>query len=404
MSLPGMKSTADFATDERPKNYREGLMLLEPRSGASLYRLTAAMRSEATDDPEFIWWNETLEMFVFTINEASGYNTSATAMTIDGLGLKLKVGDIVRNKRTNEVMRVTSVTSDTVVNFSRGFGGSSAVALLDNDVLLYVGSAYREGAGRAVGTSTNPTKAYNYTQIFRDPVEWTRTAMKTRYRTGDAVKHDKRRTMHKHSLGIERAFFLGQRFEGTESGQPIRTTGGLLNFIPAGNKKTVQGAGGALDMDEFESYFEDMFAYGSGEKLAYCSLSVIMSIQTMIRKNTNYQFLMGQKEYGLNVTKLVSPAGILNLTEHPAFGQKGAFLEDSMIVLDTANLVYRYITDTTYLKDREDRGTDGKTDEWLTECGLEVHNPETFFMLSGILSGKADVQPPVQLLPAEEEE
>jgi hypothetical protein len=60
------------------------------------------------------------------------------------------------------------------------------------------------------------------------------------------------------------------------------------------------------------------------------------------------------------------------------------------VVLDTANLRYRYVTDTTYLKDREDKGTDGKADEYLTEAGLEVHNAETFFWLKDIQSGVAD--------------
>ena len=57
---------------------------------------------------------------------------------------------------------------------------------------------------------------------------------------------------------------------------------------------------------------------------------------------------------------------------------------------DTAKLKYRYIDDTQLLKDREDRGTDGKTEEYLTECGLEVHNPEEFFYLYGINGVAAD--------------
>ena len=62
-----------------------------------------------------------------------------------------------------------------------------------------------------------------------------------------------------------------------------------------------------------------------------------------------------------------------------------------MVVMDTANLKYRYVTDTVLLKDRETPGDDGKVEEYLTEAGLEVHHPDTFFWLKGILGGAKGV-------------
>ena len=32
MALPGMKSTADFTADERPRNWREGILRLAPNA------------------------------------------------------------------------------------------------------------------------------------------------------------------------------------------------------------------------------------------------------------------------------------------------------------------------------------------------------------------------------------
>lgn len=391
MALPGMKSTADFATDERPKNWREGIMLLEPRNKMPLFALTAAMSSESTDDPEFHWWEEGLQLYNFVIDGA-GHDTDDTALTIEGEGTKLKIGDMLRNSRTGEAVRVTSVTSNTVINVTRAMGAGStpagtAAAMVDGDKLLYIGSAYREGAPRAVGVSHNPSKKSNVTQIFRDPVEWTRTAMKTRYRTGDPQKHDRRRALNKHGMGIERAFWLGTRFETLEDGQPLRFTDGLLNFIPSSNQETL---GATTDMDELESYFARIFAYGSGEKLAFGSIASMMIINTIVRKNSSYQWGPSETEYGMKVKRLFSTAGTLVLTEHPLFGQGGDFLSNDIVVMDTANLKYRYINDTQLLKDREDNGTDGKAEEYLTECGLEVHHGETFFWLKGLTAAATD--------------
>ncbi len=393
MALPGMKSTADFATNERPQNWRQGILLLSPRNGASLFALTAAMQSEKTDDPTFNWWEEDVQMHTYAV--ATDKTNVATTFDLVGGALQLKPGDMLRSDASGEVILVTTVTSDTSITVTRavGPGGTAAgtataIVAATNPNLLYIGSAYREGAPRSVGVSFNPTQQSNVTQIFRDPVEITRTAQQTTYRTGDAFKNDKRRCLHKHSLGIERALWLGTRYETLESGQPKRYTDGVLNRIPAANVKTVSG--GVMDMDEFESYLAGMFAYGSGEKLAFGSLATMVKIGALVRKNAMYEWGPNETEYGMNVKRLFSPAGTIVLTEHPLFGQAGQFLSNDLVVMDTANLKYRYMQDTTYLQNREDNGVDGKCDEYLTECGLEVHYPKTFFWLRGLNSVAKD--------------
>lgn len=385
MALPGMKSTADFATDERPKNWREGILLLEPRNKAPLAALTAAMGESTTDDPEFNWWEEAVDVHQLVVNGAQ--TNVDTTIEVDAFGTRLKAGDLLREKQTGETIRVVSVTSDTVIVVTRGVAGTTATAMSDNDNLIYIGSAYREGAGRPVGVSWNPTKKFNYTQIFRDAIEWTRTASKTRLRTGDMMKNDRRRALNKHMIGMERAFIFGARFETTESGQPLRFTGGILSFIPAANAVNHNGT---LSLKQLEDYIDEIFAYGSAEKLCFCSLATMMKLNRLIRKNTDYQWGPPEREFSMIVRRFHTPGGTLILTEHPLFSQAGAELGSDLLILDTENLKYRYITDTVLLKDRQDKGTDGTAEEYLTECGLEVHNPETFFWLKNITDGVVD--------------
>ncbi len=393
MALPGMKSTADFAADERPKNYREGILLTTPRNNSPLYALTSMMRSESTDDPEYAWWEEDEEMFTLTVS--ADHNDSATTLALTSGGYKLKPGDILRVSSSGEQLRITAIASDTSATMVRAFGpggsvqGTAAAITAATDAkLMYVGSAYREGAGRPQGTSWNPTKAKNYTQIFRTPIEWTRTASKTRYRTGDLRANDRRRALGKHSIGIERALWLSAAYETTESGQPLRLTGGFLSFIPGANVKTVTAAG--VDMDELESYMEGIFSYGSSEKVAWGSVKTLIIINQIIRKNSQYNWGPGEKEYGMNVKRLFTPAGTLAFMEHPLFGQGGQFLYNDLVIMDTENLKYRYIDDTKLLKDRQDQGVDGEAWEFLTEAGLEVHKPKTHYWLKGFAAAAID--------------
>jgi hypothetical protein len=380
-----MKSTSDFATGERPKNWREGILLLEPRNKAPLAALTAAMASESVDDPEYSWFDEEVDVGTLTVNGA--VLIGDTTIVVDQYGTRLKAGDMLYNSRTSEAVRVTSVTDDTTFVVTRGAGGSAAAAMNDNDTLVYVGSAYREGAGRPTGVSWNPTKRYNYTQIFRDAVEWTRTATKTRMRTGDKQKNDRRRALNKHMIGMERAFIFGNRLETTESGQPLRFTGGILSFLTSeAPNNVVTLSGGDLTMTEFEDYFAQIFAYGSREKLAFGSIGLMTKLSRLARINTSFQFNGNEKELNLSTARFTTAAGTLVLTEHPLFSQPGSPLANDLLVLDTANLKYRYITDTVLLKDRADKGVDGEAEEYLTEAGLEFHHPKTNFWLKGINS------------------
>lgn len=393
MTLPGMKSTADFVADERPKNWREGILWLSPRNGAPLYALTSAMSEESTDDPEFYWWEEDVQTYVFKVS-ADVTNVATTLALVSG-GTRLKPGDMLKVRSSGEAMRVATIVSDISITVQRAVGpvgtpaGTAAAitAATDPHVLL-VGSAYREGAPRSIGVSNNPVKQTNLTQIFRDPVEITRTAAATKYRTGDPWKNDRKRAMNKHAIGIERAFWLGTKYETMESGQPLRFTGGVLNAIPAANIKTATAAG--VDMEELEGYFVEMFAWGSREKVGWASIQTMTVINQIIRKNTDYQWGPNEKEYGMDVKRLYMPAGTLTLTEHPLFSVPGDFLDNDLVVMDTANLKYRYIQDTTLLKDREDKGVDGKCEEYLTECGLEIHHGKTFFWLKDIIKAAVD--------------
>lgn len=375
MALPGMKSTADFSTTENPSTWREGILRLAPRNGAPLYALTSMMKSERTTSPLFQWWEEPVFMYTFVI-AGGGLDNTAGTDTLDLVngGTRLKPGDALMVATTREQLRVLTVVSDTQVTVerARGAGGSAAgtAAVAAAGVrLIYIGSAYREGAPVSVGVSTSPTQQSNVTQIFRDPVEITRTAQQTTtYRTGDPFKNDRERTLHKHSLGIERAFWYGSRFETMENAQPLRFTGGVVSFIAAANDLN---ANGKINMAELMGLFPTLFAYGSKEKLAFGSLFVQSILSQLVSKQGQYQWGPQEKEYGIDVRRFFTPAGTLVITEHPMFSATPGLAND-LLVIDTANIRYRHLQDTTYLRNREQNGTDGKTDEYLTEAGLEV--------------------------------
>ena len=82
-AITGLRGTGQFSADFRPTNYRELFTLLEPNGTAPLQALLAMAGSESTDDPKFNHFRDELPNRVLKVNDAAGYNSSATTITVD---------------------------------------------------------------------------------------------------------------------------------------------------------------------------------------------------------------------------------------------------------------------------------------------------------------------------------
>jgi hypothetical protein len=296
------------------------------------------------------------------------------------------------------------------VNVIRGFTQTpgSATLLLDHDgvginpYLKVIGSAYEEGSAAPDPISFDPEELFNQTQIWRATYGITGTAAKTRTRTGDEVRELKRECLENFSMDMEMGLWFGKKTTTIRNGQPLRTTNGVLSFIPQSNVKVA--AGGILTLGQLEAWIGDMFRYGATEKMAFCGAGFLTAVNQMIRANGDggsYTLSATTKEYGgFDVRRLNFGQGTLVLKAHPIFSQMTggttggtAFtsMNNSAVVLDMGNLKYRYLRDrdVKYQTDLQERGIDGLLAGYIGEAGLEVHHPYTHFMIQGVASGGA---------------
>jgi len=77
--IAGLRTSDNFATDERPKNFREFILFRNPNGSAPITALMAKARSESVDDPEFSWWDEPNDILRLQVNGAVA--ASGTLMT-----------------------------------------------------------------------------------------------------------------------------------------------------------------------------------------------------------------------------------------------------------------------------------------------------------------------------------
>lgn len=401
MTVQGLRDTSGFTvTGQRPKNWREGTMLLYPNGMTPLTGLTSLMREESSDDPEFNWFEKIMADQRVALDTT--INASETTMSCASGATQLKIGHLIYSEHSGEIMRVTSPapTVDTAFEVVRGYSGTTAALITvgtHNPNLLVIGSAYEEGSSKPAGVAYDPTQQYNYTQIWRNTLEMTETARRTRLRTGDQVREAKREALQYHNIEMERAFFFGERWSGTLNSKPVKTTEGFFGFMARrASARVVTAASNQVTFAWLEAQMKEIFNYGSTEKIAFLGNQAALVIQQAVRLATSVQYVLqqGQKEFGMNVSRLISPFGELVLKTHPLFnritsdpsGSPSFYSVDSWVaVMDMENIRYRYLTsrDTKFEGDQEVPGDDQMVGGYLTEAGIEWRFPESHYVMKG---------------------
>lgn len=389
-SIAGLRGTGNWATDERPKNFRELILWRNPNGKAPLTALTARMHKEGVDDPEFNWWEEEHNLVRVTQNYSTTLDSTVTSVTVDSGALDLVAGDVLLVEKTeastydNEIVLVSNVSSDTSFEIVRGACGTTAsdTSLADNTGFTKIGNVYEEGS-TSPGTSTrNPTKKTNYCQIFKTAYQLTNTAKITRTRTGDPLKNDKKRKMFDHAAALELAWMFGSSNETTGAlGMPQRTTGGLSEFITT--NRTIFTTSPTEDtlLDAIYPVFDYSVEGGSGggdERIAFCGNGFLNNLNKLARDSasTRINFNGIVKVYGMSLQEWIIPQGTLYVKTHPLMNTHARFTNGAFII-DPASIIYRPLRDTKAEDNIQANDADLQKGQWLTEAGLEIRHEKT---------------------------
>lgn len=394
MAVAGLRGTGDWGTDERPKNFRSGILRYNPNGTAPIFALTSKAKKRTTNDPEFSWWAEGNALVRLQVNGALGAaDTLVTVDTLDptsttmtanyGTANNLKNGDILLVEPTadnatfdHELLEVDNVVSDTQLTVRRGAGGTTA-AIIANDVwLTLIGSAYAEGTGAPRPVSRNPIKFSNYTQIFKNTYELTGTANETDVRTGNPWSEDKKRKMFDHSRDIETSILFGRAAETVgDNGKPKRFTAGLRSFIPASNV-TVFGA--AVTSASFATAIAPIFDYDTGAgdtRIMFAGATAVLELGKVFNAVTNIHINASEnvKVYGINFQRFILPMGELLLKIHPLMSKHGLYKKSGFILdFDALHYVAMKNRDTKAKDDVQTEDEDVRRGFVQTECGVEV--------------------------------
>jgi hypothetical protein len=419
----GMRGSGDWAANERPENWRQGILYEYPNGAAPLTGLLSKMKTRKVDDSRFHWWTKTLAAqggavtgvftnAALTVAYVSGgvIGTTLYIRMAEAVADEFRVGhQVLLRDASNLNVDVNTKATAVVKNGASSYVASRLLEADDNsatndlsdcDTALIIGNINPEGGPIPDALTYDPTEWNNYVQTFRNPLDITRIARRTRLRTEDAYKEAKREALEYHSIEMEKAFLFGIATEFTGSnGKLERTTMGLIPAIRAGAAANVSdytvatAFAGDSWLQSGEQWFDEMleliFRYGEMEKMAFVGSGALLGINRLAKQSGQIQLTPMTMSYGIKVVQWVTPFGIVYLKTHPLFSFD-ATTRNSMVVFEPAQLTYCHIDDTRFIPQKEDMVStggerlDGTKEEWLTDCGLEYHFPNRFGFLSGL--------------------
>jgi len=340
--------------------------------------------AEIVNNPKFEQHVNEIESDETTVNNAAGYAADAVSVVVADGALVPKYA-MIYVPRTGEIMRVSSVSSNTLT-VTRGEGGTTGAVLVHGDQLVIQSPSYAENSLSGDIRFDLTAFTYNYTQIVREPYGESRTSEGTKY-YNNAQSYDGSKALSLVSMMRKWNGTLWTGGRSIDTTNKFRTTGGVLGFIDGGN---VMDVNQNLTRADFEYFTRKMaFAYNSTRKTLFTGSRLREKIVGWAgEKNiTNNSGVLSQ--FGLSVQSMMTSYGILDIVYEPYFDKMttgNTPLNTYGVVLDLPLLSIKYLS-TGILRandDIQENDRDGRKGEWLMEAGLCLNVQKAHAIIRGV--------------------
>lgn len=321
--------------------------------------------------PKFEWLEKDIGTPIAV--SANAYNAAATDIVVDNSRF-LTAGDLLYVLGTGEQVIVTvNVPATNTITVVRAYGTVAAAAIAAGANLILLGNAFEEGSGATAPKSFITGTAENYTQIFKDAVEITRTAEQTEhYGNINELQQQRKDVWEEFLKARARQYWFGQKKLVQTGTHPLRITGGIDEFLTGGN---LQNCAGVMTYSKFMDFADMVFAYGGTEKTLFVDSIMLKAIQLEVLSKCQYQ-IEGKKEYGIDITKLKTPFGSMNIVFDRTLGYFRSGANGLGFALELDLIDEMVMQPDTWESNIQTPGVDGKKDQILGEAGLKVRLPK----------------------------
>jgi hypothetical protein len=395
-------NTVNTATpDYLSKSFAGQLIRYSPNGMAPLFALTSVFNSGNAKSVEHGYFSKTM-VFPQTAADGANADIASTSITVESTAHFI-VGDMVMNWRTAEVMRVTDITSATVLGVARGYTATGVgVAINNEDALYVIGNAFEQGSYRPVSRLLAVARIMNNTQIFRNTWALPHTlAVIKPIVGGDNVAESRIDCGMFHSSAIENSIIWGQKTASINNNHYMTTMDGIWNTLRTLVPANVDAAGATTDYGELSAMLNPAFdtitdGRSSSERVLYVGGTARVVINDIGRKSGQYQIVDGQTNFGLQFQTFQTARGTFRMIEHPMLNTNPDWAKIA-IALDLPSLRLMYLEGRRTMNQEfnlqgvpVDNGIDAVGGTLTTELTMEITNPSANIMITGLTAGVAE--------------
>lgn len=392
MAVQGIFTSNMGILGERVGDFSSARLRIDPTGNAPLLALTSGMPKESATDVTFSWTEEGHEA---GRQKAVSGGTTTTVVVADASFYPPNT--ILLVEETGEHLFVTAVAGNSLT-VVRGLGGTAIVAITNAHNVQKIGNAFEEGSAGPTPVSQNGFLRNNLVQIFRNGWAITGTAKAIKYHTGSKLANNKQDCATYHAEDMERSFIWGRKALSVLNNRQFRLTDGILPQIEqyGGVVKTAATGGtpGDLSQEDFESFIEEVFRYNikgqPNERIAFCGNGALKVVNMWPKLNGVLNYETGLTQIGINVTKVITPFGKLNLMTHTLMNENPVWTNE-MYVLHPGAIKKRMLRDT--FKEEWDKhgngiaGRDADEGAITTEGGIQVGAANTMGIMRNMKKG-----------------
>ena len=382
--IPGIFSSQGGINAERLDSFNSKLFRSQLAGTAPIFALSSGSAQFQLTSKIHYWFMK--QPYSSKLIASAAASNAATSITVDK-GAVVEPSSVIMNTKTNEYMFVSAVSGNTLT-VVRGFAESTAAVVTQNDELLYLGTAKKEGSLAPNPKYRRGVPRMNYSQIFRNGWGTTRTAEYIKFITGNKATENKEDAVSMHAQDIEMALLLGRKsLNQVDGSEVLSTMDGLMSIV---KNNTALAAAATLDsiQEWMYSNFETCPEGVPNERVVMTSLNVLYILNKLIREAGSSYYPIGTatKVYGLDVYALQLPGmQEVKILAHPLFSQTES-LSKSMLIYHPGLIKIGYMTDAE-IKDATPVGMDGQANVITSELTLEYADENTGGVLSNICLG-----------------
>ena len=372
-----------------------------PNGTAPMFAMTSQSGKSRAKSSTHGYFSKTMTFLVITMaTTALVGDTTLTFPSTAGI----VSGMVFMNQRTLENVRVTAVNSATVVAVTRAFGRVAAAAVNNGDKWIQAGTAYEEGSNRPTARRLDTQYIPNYTQIFRNAWALTDTARASYAEMGISnIAENKNDCAMFHSTDIESAILYGQAIMNTAGATPIHATQGVIDALRQYASGNVNAAGSTTTFNQLVTLVESAFFYSTNlgnakSRTAFCDNTAMKVMNQIGRASGQIQMTTKETKFGMKYVEFEFYLGTLELVIHPLLN--GLQQTGTMLVMDMPALKLAYMEGRDTIPESygvtpsqqgqvSDSGLDAQGGSLLSELAVELINPSSCALVTGLTAGIA---------------